>query len=138
MNKSNLIGQKFGKLTVIADDGTRNKNQRIMWLCRCGCGNTTHANGSELKSGHTKSCGCGKGANKEYMDLIRNPKSRKRSKPTVRNTSGYRGVYFNKARKKWYAMINADGKSIYLGSSNQKNEAIEFRKLAEIKYGYKK
>lgn len=31
------------------------------------------------------------------------------------NTSGYRGVYFNKANQKWTAMIRVNSKPIYLG-----------------------
>ena len=52
-----LTGQKFGKLTVIKriseiGDG------HIKWLCKCECGSIIEAQGSNLKSGHTTSCGC--------------------------------------------------------------------------------
>ena len=52
----NLIGQKFGRLTVIKR--LPNKNNRVMWLCKCDCGNTVEVRGDSLKSGNTKSCGC--------------------------------------------------------------------------------
>lgn len=29
-----------------------------MWKCKCDCGNETIVNGSHLKSGHAKTCGC--------------------------------------------------------------------------------
>ena len=28
------------------------------WKCQCTCGNITSVQGSSLKNGHTKSCGC--------------------------------------------------------------------------------
>ena len=57
-----LTGKKFGKLTVIkrAPDRTTPKGDRkIMWLCNCECGNeNVIVYGGDLRSEHTKSCGC--------------------------------------------------------------------------------
>lgn len=53
-----LTGQTFGKLTVIEKTDKRSSNKRIIWKCRCECGNETEVTGDHLKSGHTKSCGC--------------------------------------------------------------------------------
>lgn len=53
----NLIGQKFGKLTVLyrAD----NIGIQPAWICKCDCGTITHPIiGSNLRKGTTKSCGC--------------------------------------------------------------------------------
>lgn len=55
--KIDLTGQKFGRLTVIKYYGST-KRRRNMWLCKCECGNEKVVEGSHLKSGHTKSCGC--------------------------------------------------------------------------------
>ena len=59
----NLIGQKFGRLTVIQKHplcyitpSTGKRQSR--WECRCECGNTTVVVQSQLISGHTRSCGC--------------------------------------------------------------------------------
>lgn len=41
--------------------------------------------------------------------------NRANSKKQMRNTSGYKGVVWNKARKKWQAEIGARGKLKYLG-----------------------
>lgn len=51
-----LTGQKFGKLTVIKKDGYKGK--RIAWLCLCECEKEIIVSGSNLVTGHTKSCGC--------------------------------------------------------------------------------
>ena len=53
-----LTGQKFGRLTVIEEDGKRNNKGYIMWKCKCDCGNTTIVSSNHLRSGSTKSCGC--------------------------------------------------------------------------------
>ena len=56
-----LIGQKFGRLTVIkrADDYISPKGQhKTRWLCRCECGNEKIVAGGDLTSGNTQSCGC--------------------------------------------------------------------------------
>lgn len=55
-NLINLLGQKFGKLTVIGQ--TPSKNKLARWLCSCECGNTKITTGSALRQGKTKSCGC--------------------------------------------------------------------------------
>lgn len=55
--KLDLAGQKFGRLTVIDEEG-RNKHGQIIWECLCDCGNTTHSVGTSLKGGYAKSCGC--------------------------------------------------------------------------------
>lgn len=57
MGKIDLIGQKFGRLTVIEDVG-RTKDQSVLWKCRCDCGNECVVRSGSLKCGHTTSCGC--------------------------------------------------------------------------------
>ena len=55
-NRLNLIGRRFGKLTVIEFAGV--KNQRTMWRCLCDCGNYKTVQGKLLKNENVKSCGC--------------------------------------------------------------------------------
>lgn len=58
-----IIGNKYNLLTVVAEAPTHiqpNGKKRVMWECRCDCGNTTVARGDGLKSGGIKSCGCHK------------------------------------------------------------------------------
>lgn len=57
IQKQNLIGKKYGKLTVISEAGV-NKWKHRMWLCSCECGNKTTVDTATLNSGHTQSCGC--------------------------------------------------------------------------------
>lgn len=52
-----LVGRRFGKLTVMEREGT-NKYKQALWKCACSCGKETILSTSTLKSGCTKSCGC--------------------------------------------------------------------------------
>lgn len=57
LNKKNLLGQTFGKLTVIEELPER-KNGGIVWLCQCECGNQIKVTTNSLTTGNTQSCGC--------------------------------------------------------------------------------
>jgi 5-methylcytosine-specific restriction endonuclease McrA len=52
-----LVGQKFGRLTVIAKH-SQNNSSDWHYLCKCTCGNEKVIVGFSLKNGDTKSCGC--------------------------------------------------------------------------------
>ena len=52
-----MIGQTFGRLLVIHQDGISG-NRQAKWLCRCVCGNEKTINGSSLRRGDIVSCGC--------------------------------------------------------------------------------
>lgn len=52
-----LTGQKFGRLTVI-ERADKTKCGSVKWLCKCDCGNEVVVNGTALRNGGTKSCGC--------------------------------------------------------------------------------
>ena len=55
-----LVGQKFGRLTVIeylySDNGNARKGR--MWRCRCECGGEQVASSYQLRHGVIVSCGC--------------------------------------------------------------------------------
>ena len=60
---NDLTGQTFGYLTVIkrVDDYISPKGiHKLRWKCRCKCGKEVNVNGTNLKSGGIKSCGCAK------------------------------------------------------------------------------
>ena len=50
------------------------------------------------------------------------------------NTSGYKGINFNKAANKWMVRVMLNKKSIYLGIYDTMEEAIKIRQLAIEKY----
>ena len=52
-----LSNQKFGRLTVLYRYKDENR-KATCWLCKCECGKEVVVQASNLKSGHTTSCGC--------------------------------------------------------------------------------
>jgi hypothetical protein len=52
----------------------------------------------------------------------------------VSASSGYRGVYFKKAQKKWCAKIMSEGKTIHLGYFDDPAVAAKAYKAAAIRY----
>lgn len=64
---NNLIGQKFGSLTVLERDNNF-IGKSAKWICQCDCGKIKTAIGSHLINGHTKSCGCL--INKRHNEII--------------------------------------------------------------------
>ena len=53
-----MIGQKFGKLEVVAKLKKRNDKGLIRYRSVCQCGNTVKCTGSVLRMGRSTSCGC--------------------------------------------------------------------------------
>lgn len=62
MSKIDLTGQTINRLVVIREAGR--KGGHVAWLCRClgkngdDCGKEVVVTTGNLRSGHTKSCGC--------------------------------------------------------------------------------
>ncbi len=68
-SKVDLVGQKFGKFTVISLSG-KTKNCHYKYLCKCDCGNIKEVLQTSLIAGRSKSCGCMKRPNwKGYGEI---------------------------------------------------------------------
>ena len=201
MKKADLAGQRFGKLTVLAEAESSATGQ-ARWLCRCDCGNECTVFASNLKNGHSVSCGCSREHDLTGQKIgrltvlsrsdIRSTRG-KRTTPTwecrcdcgntvyvatdtltgtgirmcescrakyatekarnnagftegtqlskiknmnapVTNTSGVRGVYFDKHTHKWRARLTFKGKLMNFGSFEQFEDAVAARKKAEAEY----
>jgi hypothetical protein len=50
-------GQRFGKLLVIEQVG-RNELKKVLWKCKCECGNEINVVAGSLVTGNTSACGC--------------------------------------------------------------------------------
>lgn len=60
-NIIDLTGKKYGKLTVLyqaKDHISKNGNKRVVWHCKCDCGNEIDVMALNLTRNHTTSCGC--------------------------------------------------------------------------------
>lgn len=55
---SDMIGQIFGKLTVIKRHDQVNSDNKYPYVCKCECGGEKIIAKNNLVSGRTKSCGC--------------------------------------------------------------------------------
>lgn len=51
-------GKKYGKLTVLEQAPRRNNNTHIYWKCKCECGNIIEVQGTYLRKGSARHCGC--------------------------------------------------------------------------------
>ena len=104
------IYKRFGDLTVISYDGKHDGYH--FWKCVCTCGKVISVNQSNLKNGHTTSCGCKSDPrnNMHYVDGTCIEKIRNRSILSS-NTSGVRGVCYASRSNRWVAQITFKGKN---------------------------
>lgn len=118
-NYEDLIGQRFGWLTVEAPYGEKYADGRSRWICRCKCGTECIQFTYELKGGKAKSCGCYSSevlgprlhtylhtVNGTMIETLTGQKRRN-------NTSGYTGVAAK--GKRWRASITFQRKQYNLG-----------------------
>ncbi len=64
MKLIDLVGKRFGKLTVIEKAQSKkypSGGGAVVYLCKCDCGNQKEIIAGNLRSGHTTSCGCVQG-----------------------------------------------------------------------------
>lgn len=61
----NIIGNKYGRLTVIKMLDEKGNRGQLKYLCKCECGKSHIVTGESLRSGKSKSCGCLK---KEFIE----------------------------------------------------------------------
>lgn len=151
--KIDLTGQKFGRLTVIEEAG-RSNQKTVKWRCKCECGNETIVYSNNLRKGNTKSCGCLSELNiKKALEKLKKDNLKEGTslyhlteKKRRNNTSGVKGVFWDKSMKKWRTEITFKGKKHNLGYFTNKQDAINAREKAEEelfepileKYGKKK
>lgn len=131
--KIDITSQRFGSLTAVSEHG-RDSHGHILWLCRCDCGGERIATTGKLRNGDATSCGCGiarasaaSGTRSSDSGVVSSVTGR----PYSSNTSGVRGVSFEKASSKWAAYITVRGKRRFLGRFADYDDAVFARKQAE-------
>ena len=133
--KLNLTGQRFGKLTVLRP--AKNIGDRTAWICRCDCGQEQVVRLDDLRSGHTKTCGCQRSATinllRSRLNYVDGTCVERLQTKTVQknNTSGVSGVEWLPHRQKWKASICFKKKRYHLGCYFKFEDAVEARKRAE-------
>lgn len=63
-----LIGQRFGKL-VVMERVENNRFNHVCYKCKCDCGGGAIVDASNLRGGHTNSCGCIKSKGEMKINL---------------------------------------------------------------------
>lgn len=133
----NLIGQKFGKLTVLEKTNLR-KNNNIIWKCKCDCGNIYYATSTLLVNGKVKSCGCLKSYGEEIISKIL-----KENNITFETQKTFNSCVFptTKAKAKFDFFVNNeyiiefDGKQHFNeGGWGEPFELIQYRDLFKNKW----
>ena len=145
-----LVGQRFGRLTVIKRHGTK-KNGNAAWLCQCDCGNKVVVDGYAMRHGVVNSCGCIRRENSQRLakqntafiaqqhngaQTLKNENgvyyaSLHRGK---RNRSGVVGVSFDRASGRWATRLFYQGRYVLLKMCDSYQEAVQLRREAEKKY----
>lgn len=139
-----LTGKVFGRLTVLGRSekrSPRGKRTTPMWECRCECGAITYKATDTLTNGDESMCAecAGKNAAQKaragagfvggtQISKIRNMNE------TKANTSGCRGVYYDKKTNKYRARLRFQGKMIDFGTYDKFEDAVFARKKGEDKY----
>ena len=67
--KTDLVGKKFGKLTVLSSTDMRSNKGNQIWKCQCECGNICYISTNHLQTGNTKSCGCLQGHSAGELEI---------------------------------------------------------------------
>jgi hypothetical protein len=141
-----LTGQRFGRLTALESTGEKNKWGSYLWLCQCDCGNRTMVSATNF--GRTQSCGCilSEVATIKAKTSIAYCEYRQQdykegtclhllnNNPRKNNTSGVKGVHWDKRQKVWLADLFFQGKRVVHKSFKHKDDAIACRKEAEERY----
>lgn len=136
-NNLELAGKVFGEVKVL--ERVSGNGTMTIWKCECmACGKIFQVVQHSLTSGFTNSCGCVHYKKvsekcKDYMGIIDGTNvSRISSKKISRaNTTGVRGVSYNKKLGKYYAYIGFKGKLYNLGFYERLEEAKAVREEAE-------
>lgn len=135
--KVNMTGKIVKDLLFLEPSGY--KNGKVIWKCKClKCGRICNRTISKAKEVGT----CGN--HRDGKTLNENRKKRTQVDGTIvqtltqkvskNNTSGIKGVSFDKTRKLWVAQIGFQGKNYSLGKFKKIEDAEKARKDAEDRF----
>ena len=119
-----ILGQKFGHLSVIGTTEEKDAHGRTLYKCQCDCGGTRLAPAYLLLSGRVTSCGCAQeqvrkfAGRKERSTFTPEEEARRISTIISKEEAGvYRRGNF------WVAQMKFAGKSYHILSTADKEEA---------------
>ena len=142
-NVKNVIGQRFGRLTVL-EQSSKRRNRHVYWICKCDCGNICEVCSAELLNGNTQSCGCLMRENSSHgelkiIDLLKNANISFITQKRITTGQSYKFIDFcvNYNNQKYF--IEYDGKQHFLenchfGDENETLETIQRRDKEKNQY----
>lgn len=110
---SNLVGQRFGKLTVIEKLDKSNKFNRVLYYCECDCGKDVIVPSNVLINGSTKSCGCMVSYTNMHIDRLLSEWDIRHNAEEPVNIDGHR-CRFDFYLPDYNLMIEYDGEHHYM------------------------
>jgi len=73
---------------------------------------------------------------KDNLRVCLGVENRRNKGLSKKNTTGYKGIYYNTGVSRWYAQIKVNNKKISLGGSDTKQEAAEkYNRAAKLYFG---
>ncbi len=142
--RKDITGQRFGKLTAIKRTERftfQSGRKKFLWECRCDCGETVYMLPEKLRKNINHACA--RCASKMCVDAMRASagfvEGTQVSKivnttPNANSKSGIKGVFWNKATRKWRAVLRFQRIDHYLGEYTELENAVKARKKAEEEY----
>jgi len=129
-----LTGKTFGELTVM--EPAEKRSGKLYWNCKCSCGKDVVVSQDNLVNNHTKSCGhIAREVQANNLKLVDGTSvvmlEKTKERRVANNTSGHTGVYRANKRNTWTAQISFKGKTYYLGTYPNIEDAVKARKRAE-------
>ena len=137
-----ITGQRFGRLVALRPT-EKKSGSNVVWLCQCDCGKQTEVSTSNLRTGNVMSCGCLREEatvefSKAGWKMLRDREWKDNTslcsltaKTPNTNTSGRKGVCFDRSRGKWVAFITLRKKRKHLGYYYKYDDAVKAREEAE-------
>lgn len=135
-----VLGQRFGRLTILDYAGPGANGSGSMYRCQCDCGNVIVTRIAALRRGHTKSCGCysrERARGNRFVPAAGSSLSQdcqlaaiSSLKRKTASAYGVPGVYRTPGGR-YQANIWLDGRKHYLGVFATEQEAVEARLEAE-------
>lgn len=114
---------------TIKIDRTTHSFHRVVWLIVNGTWPTNRIDHEDQNKQNNRI--------ENLRDVTQAVNNKNKPKPK-NNTSGVIGVYWNKKKQKWQAMIKVSRNQIHLGHFTNKDDAISARKTAELQHGFHK
>lgn len=141
LKQRDLTGQRISRLTVLERSdqyATRGKRTVRLWKCQCDCGNIPYKATDTLTG--SRNCSCAECAgrrnaakareNAGFVDgtqLCKLPGE----EPSMPHDGKCRGVYYDKKRNLYEAVIKFRGKRTRLGHFHRFEDAVKARQAAE-------